>query len=78
MHATPIKTFLSELVKNNYIESESMTAVDTTNVQISKISGKLATADTPGERVVDTVAYVGNPGFVEDNGAGMLQFDSAC
>ncbi|MBU0626530.1 hypothetical protein KKH82_03765 [Patescibacteria group bacterium] len=38
LHATPVKTFLGELIKNNYISNTDMTAVDTTNVQISKIS----------------------------------------
>jgi len=36
-----------------------MKAVDTTSVQISKISGKLATADTPAEFVVGSIAYAG-------------------
>jgi hypothetical protein len=61
LHANPAKEFLSAMIKNNYISNESMTAVDVTNVQISKISGKAATADTPGEWVVDTIAYAENP-----------------
>jgi hypothetical protein len=54
------------LLKNNYITNETMKSVDTTSVQISKISGKLATADTPAELVVSSLAFAGGPGFTED------------
>lgn len=55
-----------------------MKLVDTTSVQISKISGKLATADTPSEFVVSSVAYANGPGFTEDAGASAIQYDSTC
>ncbi|NCO97875.1 hypothetical protein GW864_01695 [bacterium] len=48
-------------MKNNYIANETMKSVDTSSVQISKISGKLATADTPSEFVVSSIAYAGGP-----------------
>ncbi|PJA48428.1 MAG: hypothetical protein CO170_02740 [candidate division SR1 bacterium CG_4_9_14_3_um_filter_40_9] len=78
IHANPIKKFLGGLVKNNYIANETMKSVDTSSVQISKISGKLATADTPSEFVVSSIAYAGGPGFAEDAGASKIQYDSAC
>lgn len=57
MSAGSIKKFFGGLLKNNYLTNENMKTVDTTSVQISKISGKLATATTPTDWVVDTMMY---------------------
>jgi hypothetical protein len=54
------------LIKNNYIANETMKSVDVSSVSISKISGKLSTADTPAEFVVGSMAYAGGPGFASD------------
>lgn len=78
IHANPVKKFLWWLLKNNYITNETMKSVDTTEVQISKISGKLATASTPAEFVVSSVAYAGNPGFGEDGEISTIDYDSNC
>lgn len=78
IHANPVKKFLWGLLKNNYITSETMKSVDTSSVQISKISGKLATENTPAEFVVSSIAYAGWPGFSEDEWASPIQYDSAC
>jgi hypothetical protein len=57
IHATPLKQFFAYLLKNNYISNEAMPEKDTAGVQISKISGKLASPATPAEFVVSTLKY---------------------
>ena len=78
IHTNPIKKFFGGLIKNNYLSNENMKSVDTTNVQISKISGKLATQNTPSELVVDTIMRSKGMGLQEDAGAGSMQYDAAC
>jgi hypothetical protein len=51
---------------------------DTSSVQISKISGKLATPATPADFVVSTLRYSGAPGPVADDGALALSVDATC
>ncbi|NOZ45013.1 MAG: hypothetical protein GXP45_07935 [bacterium] len=38
LNANALREFLSDLLKNHYIKSESMTPIETTNVQISNIN----------------------------------------
>jgi hypothetical protein len=47
-------------------------------VQISKISGKLASPATPAEFVVSTLKYAWAPSPATDDGAVSLEYDAAC
>lgn len=55
-----------------------MKSVDVSSVSISKISGKLSTADTPAEFVVGSMAYAGGPGFASDEWVSKIQYDAVC
>lgn len=48
------------------------------SVSISKISGKAASAATPGDLTVSSVKYKNSPGLSEDDGATPITFDAAC
>ena len=76
--ANPFKKFMSAMLKNNYITNEAMPDKDTESVQISKISGKLASPATPSEFVVSTLKYVGAPSPAVDDGAVPITYDSMC
>lgn len=51
---------------------------DTVGLQISKISGKIASPATPAELVVSTLKYAGAPSPAVDDGALGFQYDSSC
>jgi len=53
-----MKALFTKLVSNNYITNDLIKPVDVSNVQISKISGKIATDKTPSALVVDTMYYI--------------------
>ena len=76
--ANPMKKFFSELLKNNYITNQDMPQKDTTTLQISKISGKLASPATPADFVVSTLKYNGAPSPAIDDGALPISVDATC
>ncbi|MCX6823160.1 MAG: transglycosylase domain-containing protein [candidate division SR1 bacterium] len=76
--ATPLKKFLGGLLKNNYITNEAMPEKDTVSVQVSKVSGKLASPTTPADLVVSTLKYAGSPSPAVDEGAIGFQYDASC
>lgn len=78
IHATPLKQFFWFLLKNNYITNEAMPEKDTAWIQISKISGKLASPATPAEFVVSTLKYAGAPSPAVDEWAIGLDYDASC
>lgn len=78
IQANPLKQFFSSLVKSNAIVNEAMPEKDTAGIQISKISGKLASPSTPSEFVVSTLKYAGSPSPSADEGALSLEYDSSC
>lgn len=51
---------------------------DTVGLQISKISGKIASPATPAEFVVSTLKYAGAPSPAVDDGAIGLDYDASC
>jgi hypothetical protein len=73
-----LKAFFGGLLKNNYITDEQMPEQDTASVQISKISGKLASPATPADLVVSTLKYSGAPMPATDDGATAFQYDASC
>ncbi|MEI7563399.1 MAG: hypothetical protein WCJ39_07310 [bacterium] len=66
------------MLKNNYISNQTMPEKETSSIQISKISGKLATPATPAEFVVSTLKYNGAPTPVADDGALAISVDASC
>jgi hypothetical protein len=52
-----MKKFYTALLKNNYITNDVIAPVDVANVTISKLSGKIANANTPAEFAVNTMYY---------------------
>lgn len=63
---------------NNQITNESVSPVDVAEVQVSKISGKLAGDSTPGELVVSSKAYAETRPSAVDAGATRIQYDTLC
>ena len=57
MQADPMKKFYTALLKNNYITNSVIPSVDTASTTISKLSGKIANANTPAEFAVSTLYY---------------------
>jgi hypothetical protein len=76
--ANPVKQFFGALLKNNFILNEAMPEKETSSIQISKISGKLASPTTPAEFVVSTLKYSGAPMPATDDGATVFQYDASC
>ena len=78
IHANPMKNFFSKLLKNNYITNDLIKPVDVGNVKISKISGKIATATTPSELVVDTMYYLRGVPLSQDDSVETIEYDPYC
>ena len=76
--ATPLKKFLWWLLKNNYITNEAMPEKDTVSLQVSKVSGKIASPTTPPDLVVSTLKYSWSPSPAVDDGALSFQYDASC
>ena len=74
----PLKTFIGYLSKNNYLNKDDMPNQDTSTLQISKISGKIASPSTPPEFVVSTLRYNGAPSPAVDDGAIPISVDATC
>ena len=51
---------------------------DTVSLQVSKISGKIASPTTPADLVVSTLKYSGSPSPAVDDGAMGLDYDASC
>ena len=76
--AAPLRKIFWEFLKNSYIVNEAMPEKDTVWLQISKISGKIASPATPAEFVVSTLKYAGAPSPAVDDGAISMQYDASC
>ena len=66
------------MLKNNFITNESIPEKELMSVQISKISGRLASPSTPSQYVVSTLKYINSPALATDDGALPVQYDSMC
>lgn len=78
INGTEMRNFFSWLRDNNLIVNETINPVDISEVQISKISGKLAGDNTPTEFVVSSKAYNETRPSTTDAGATRIEFDKAC
>lgn len=76
--ANPLKKIFGEYLKENYITNEAMPEKDTVGLQISKISGKIASPTTPTDFVVSTLKYAGAPSPATDEWAIAMDFDATC
>jgi len=78
LNADALTKFYADLLKNNYITNENMPSVEVSPVSISKISGRLATENTPWEFVISTLWYAYNQVGLADPGATPILYDSLC
>jgi penicillin-binding protein 1A len=78
INGTEMKSFFGWLRDNNQITNENMTAVDVAEVQVSKISWKLAGDGTPSEFVVSSKAYGETRPSSVDGWATRIQYDTLC
>lgn len=78
LNADAMTEFWRNLVKNNYVENTDMPKVETTKVSISKLSGKLASENTPEEFKISTLAYINNPPKDYDEWAEVVEYDDLC
>jgi membrane peptidoglycan carboxypeptidase len=51
------KSFYSQMLSKWYIKNEDMSPVDVASLSISKVTGKIATASTPEQFVIKTLAF---------------------
>lgn len=78
IQADPMKKFFTALLKNNYITNSVITPVDTANITISKLSGKIANANTPAEFAVNTMYYTKWVPLGADDWARAIEYDASC
>jgi penicillin-binding protein 1A len=72
------KSFLNKLLENGYIQNETVNPTEIKEVVISKISGKLASADTPLDLTQKTVAYLQTAPTTFDASVTMQDIDMLC
>lgn len=72
------KLFWWKLLKAWLISNETPTEVETKEVTISRLSGKLATKDTPKKYVVTTLWYINKLPTETDDAAVTIQVDKMC
>lgn len=78
IHADPIKQFLKALLDNNYISNAEMPNVETANLAISKVTGKLPAENAPMELQVSTMGYINSlPGEADDSVL-ETEYDAMC
>jgi len=73
-----MKKFYTALLKNNYITNDVIAPVDVANITISKLSWKIANANTPAELAVNTMYYTKWAPLLADDGAKAIDYDGAC
>ena len=78
IHAQPLKEFLWWLVKWWYITNREMTNVETTSLNISKITWNVPSDTTPGEFIVSTIGYVNSFPKKADGEVTLYEYDAAC
>ncbi len=72
------KSFLSKLQENGYIQNEAVTPTEIKDVVISKLSGKLAGAQTPLEFTQKSLAYLQTAPTAVDANATKIDIDTLC
>ncbi len=78
MQADPMKKFYTALLKNNYITNSVIPSVDTASTTISKLSGKIANANTPAEFAVSTLYYTKWVPLLADDWLKAIDYDASC
>lgn len=78
IHANPMRTFFSSLVRNNFISNDTIRSIDVTSASISKITWKWATENTPSEFVVNSLRYIQWPGLESDVWWESFEYDILC
>lgn len=78
IQAEPMKRFYTALLKNNYITNDVIAPVDVANVTISKLSGKIANANTPAEFAVNTMYYSKWVPLGADEWLKAIEYDASC
>gem|GEM_PF-1599556 len=73
-----LRQFYGDLLKNNYIQNQSMTAVDTTSIQISKLNGAIAGEKTPSEFVANGLTFAYKLPSKSDSGMTPITYDKLC
>lgn len=72
------KSFLTKLLENGYIQNETVNSTETKEVVISKLSGKLAWAETPLEFTQKSLAYLQTAPTEYDANASKVEIDMLC
>lgn len=78
LNAGFMKSFWSQLLKNNYITNNSLSAQWVSSVEISKISGGIPTEATPSEFVVNSLAYAYALPKKSDTTIKEIEYDISC
>ena len=78
IHANSVKAFLADLMAQGLLTNEEMPMKDTSTVNISKLSWKLASDQTPADLVISTLWWNGMLPKEADNGVREIEVDLAC
>ena len=78
IHANSVKAFLADLLAKGLLTNEEMPMRDTSTLNISKLSGKLASDQTPADLVVSTLWWNGMLPKEADTGVRDMEVDLAC
>lgn len=73
-----MRSFYSWLLSNNRIVNESLTSVDTIDMQVSKLTGLPVSDATPDEFIVSTRGSTSNQPGTSDMWAQPFEFDALC
>ena len=72
------KDFRWKLNKAGFLKNEDMPKVEVKNVSISKISGKLASTETPSAYTINTLGYINNLPTQYDDAVQKIEIDGLC
>jgi len=72
------KSFLTKLEENWYIQNEAVSPTEIKDVVISKLSGKLAGAETPLAFTQKSLAYLQTAPTAVDSNASKIEIDTLC
>jgi penicillin-binding protein 1A len=73
-----MRSFYSWLLSNNHIVNESMTMIDTIDMQVSELTGLPIWESTPSQFIKNTLGIVGSQGNNFDPWAKAIEIDTAC
>jgi penicillin-binding protein 1A len=73
-----MRSFYGWLFSNNFIANESLTPVETIEMQVSKLTGLPASDNTPSEFIVTTRGPTNNQPSIRDMWATPFEFDTMC